>query len=112
MLVIRRHLDLGCHVNPLYREVLKLHNILQFYRIPCELRQVFDGWELCYPSIDDCIISASEVYPIYKKHGDMIELIDHIGHVHILNAQTIVEIITNYHALNREIDRRYINVQN
>lgn len=104
-------LDFGCCVSSKYQEILHLHELLNACRIPCEMRQIFDGWELCYPSIEDCLISASQIYPIYQKHGDLIELLDHRNHTRILDAVTIAEIITNYHQIDRLYDRRSVYVE-
>ena len=105
-------IDLGCGVCTKYQEVLHLQELLQLYRIPCEMRQIFDGWELCYPSIEDCLMSASQIYPIYQEHGDLIELLDHHNHTTILDAVTIAEIIVDYHRIDRLYDRRSVYAEN
>ena len=105
-------LDFGCAINDAYQEILRLHDMLTMLRVPCELRQIFDGWELCYPSIEDCMMSVSQFYPIYRAHGDLVELLDHHDHTKVGDAQKIAEIILKYHRIERIYDERSVYVEN
>ena len=64
-------------LNPAYREILKLDQMLTDAHIPHTLRRLFDGWQVCYPnerSDDNCVMDAVEHFGSYGKDEDRLEI--------------------------------------
>lgn len=87
--------------NPRIQAVLTAYKLARVYRIPCELRSVFDGYELAYPSIHNCLISISEIGSIFRKHGDKVEIMDEHEHVRIITAEEAAEYLYRFHRYRR-----------
>lgn len=96
-----RSLDFGYGTDNRIQAVLKTHSMAEIFRIPCELRCLFDGWELCYPSIDRCIISITEIGSILRKHGDVVEMMDEHEHIRIMTADDAAGYLYTYHRYKR-----------
>lgn len=62
-------------VNPAYKEIIKLHNMLAEQAIPHVIRRNFDGWHVCYPVFGDGrVISVIEHQGSYGRHNDLLEI--------------------------------------
>lgn len=95
-------------LNPAYREILKLDQMLTDAHIPHTLRRIFDGWQVCYPnerSDDNCVMDAIEHFGSYGKDEDRLEIMglltpeeeegdSVLGH---LTAEEVFERIKKHH---------------
>ena len=62
-------------VNPAYKEIIKLHNMLSEQAIPHVIRRNFDGWHVCYPTFGEGrVISVIEHQGSYGRHNDLLEI--------------------------------------
>lgn len=60
-----------------YKEILRLEQMLIAENIPYVIRQMFDGWQICYidlPETGECICSAIQHFGSYGGHEDLIEI--------------------------------------
>lgn len=63
-------------LNPNYKEILKLHDMLEAEHIPHELSRFYDGYAVCYlVSGDVCICDAVEHCCSYGSKEDLIEIL-------------------------------------
>lgn len=60
--------------DPKYKEILKLDTMLTESDIPHERIRLFDGWQVCYPSKDHCIMDAIEHLGSYGHESDKLEI--------------------------------------
>jgi len=63
-----------CHK---YREILKLHKMLEEAKIPHSLAHVLDGYQILYPLVDcapDAEISVVEHFASYGMEEDLLEI--------------------------------------
>ena len=70
-------LRLGKNVpaNGEFREILELERMLIDAQIPHAIRRLYDGWQICYPSIDNHgVLSAIEFTGSYGSENDLIEI--------------------------------------
>ena len=95
-------------LNPAYREILKLDQMLTDAHIPHTLRRIFDGWQVCYPNErpdDNCVMDAIEHFGSYGKDEDRLEIMglltpeeeegdSVLGH---LTAEEVFERIKKHH---------------
>lgn len=61
-------------LNGAYKEILRLHDILSDMHIPHELRRLFDGWQIIYPSYDNWVCDAIEHIFSYGHEADCVKL--------------------------------------
>lgn len=61
-------------LNPRYQEIIKLHDMLVEHDVPHALRRVFDGWQVCYPTDGDWIMSVIEHKGSYGADSDELEI--------------------------------------
>ena len=94
-----RDLDYGCEINQRLKAIIKVHNIAEFYNIPVEIRQLFDGWEVCYPCVDACIISISQITGF--PDPDTVEIMDERERMRYLTVDEAVEALYRYHRYTR-----------
>ena len=57
-----------------YKEIMKLHSYLILGNIPHEMRPLNDGWQICYPSIDEVRGDAVQHNFSYGHEKDLIEI--------------------------------------
>lgn len=60
-----------------YREIFKLHEMLENAQIPHTLKRLFDGWQVCYPEdrqSDNCVCDAVQHFGSYGSEDDRLEL--------------------------------------
>lgn len=63
------------HLNPNYKEILKLDSMLTKANIPHTLDRLYDGWILRYPSNDiEMIMDAIEHFSSYGSRNDKLEI--------------------------------------
>lgn len=64
--------------NPRYKEILRLHNMLDKERIPHYLRRNFDGWQITYPCFpppdEKIVVSVIEHFGSYGQSDDKLEI--------------------------------------
>lgn len=67
------HFDL----NPNYKEILRLHDMLVKHDIPHVIRRCFEGWQVCYPVCrpdHKCVIDAIEHRASYGSEANLLEI--------------------------------------
>lgn len=60
--------------NPSYQEILKLNKMLTDANIPHTLDKLFDGWQVCYPTVDERVMDAIQHYGSYGRDNDTLEI--------------------------------------
>lgn len=61
--------------NPKYKEIKKLHAMLDDENIPHTFEKFMDGWQLCYPRKGGgCVMDAIEHFGSYGKDEDLLEI--------------------------------------
>jgi hypothetical protein len=70
-----------CQLNPRYKEILKLYDMLTDAHIPFTLRRNFDGWQILYPAVlqfpeeqDQVVCSVIQHYGSYGGPQDLLEI--------------------------------------
>lgn len=61
-------------LNTAYTEITRLHNLLANNQIPHDFHRLYDGWQICYPSDKNIIISAIQHYGSYGAANNRIEI--------------------------------------
>lgn len=63
-------------LNPGYKEILKLHEMLEAENIPHGLCRYYDGYAVCYPDFENaCVCDAVEHRWSYGSNADLIEIL-------------------------------------
>ena len=63
-------------LNPNYKEILKLHNMLEANNIPHEFARFYDGYAVCYQtSGETCVCDAVQHRWSYGSEQDLIEIL-------------------------------------
>lgn len=63
-------------LNPGYKEILKLHEMLEAENIPHGLCRYYDGYAVCYPDFENaCVCDAVEHRWSYGSNEDLIEIL-------------------------------------
>lgn len=61
-------------LNGFYVEILRLHRMLVDAGIPCQIRRLYDGWQVEYPGSEHRMLSAIETRYSYGHTYDTIEI--------------------------------------
>ena len=61
-------------LNNKYTEILKLDKMLDEAEIPHTLERSMDGWQVCYPDVDNCVADAIEFYGSYGSEENLLEI--------------------------------------
>lgn len=96
-----RALEAWFETNHAYRAIHKLRALCEVFRIPCEVRELFDGWELAYPNTEDCLISMTEIGSIYHQHGDKVEAMTERNQFMVMTAEEAAEYLYRFHRYRR-----------
>lgn len=70
-------------LNDKYKEIIRLHEMLEGNDIPHVIRRCLDGWQVCYPccrSNDECIADAIEHQGSYGREEDLLEIMGLLTH--------------------------------
>ena len=63
-------------LNPNYKEILKLHDMLEANNIPHEFARFYDGYVVCYQtSGETCVCDAVQHRWSYGSEQDLIEIL-------------------------------------
>lgn len=62
--------------NPEYRAILRLADALRDRKIPHELRRLYDGWQILFPSEENLALSVIEHFISMGNSEDLLELWD------------------------------------
>ena len=60
--------------NNSYVEIIRLHSRLLVAQIPHDFHKAFDGWQICYPSAQNCTCSVIEHFGSYGHEDDKLEI--------------------------------------
>lgn len=64
-------------LNDKYKEIIRLHEMLEENDIPHVIRRWMDGWMVCYPVArpsEKCVMDAIEMFGSYGAHEDKLEI--------------------------------------
>jgi len=61
-------------LDPNYKEIGKLHDMLDNSGIPHEYYRLFDGWQIVYPNRKEPVMDAIEHYASYGSECDTMEI--------------------------------------
>lgn len=99
----QKRLDPNHPADPKYKEILKLHRMLQAANIPHTISRNYDGWIVCYPvarPLPHCVCDAIEFSGSYGSGQDLLEIMglhdmkkddDDLGVVGWLSAQEVFD---------------------
>ena len=85
-----------------YKEIHKLDKLLTDANIPHTFSSFFDGWQVCYPTDQHCVLDAIEHLYSYGSDKDLIEIMgliksDSDNVEGWLSAEEVFEIISNHY---------------
>lgn len=62
--------------NPIYKEIQVLHSLLEKENISHTMKEMYDGWQICYPSDENnkYVMDAIEHFGSYGCEEDLIEI--------------------------------------
>ena len=65
------------NLNDKYKEIIRLHEMLEENDIPHVIRRWMDGWMVCYPvarPLENCVMDAIEMTGSYGAGEDKLEI--------------------------------------
>lgn len=60
-----------------YKEIIRLHKMLEEAEIPHQLKRWYDGWQVCYPAyipLEGCTCSVIETFFSNGNKADLLEV--------------------------------------
>ena len=100
-------------LNPNYKEIGRLLEMLSETDIPHSYHKIFDGWQIGYPCLyaeGDCICSVIEHFGSYGHHVDLLEIrgllteeekLTNYGTLGYLTAEEVFERIKSHWEANK-----------
>lgn len=87
--------------NEKYQEILKLKDMVEKAGIPYFIQKKDDGWQMCYPSKDNPVLSVIEFWSSYGASKDLLELMivdESLDNIFgSLEAETVFQVFKKYH---------------
>lgn len=92
--------------NPKYTEIIRLHEMLDKAGIPHTFEKFMDGWQVCYPQGEDCVMDAIQHCGSYGRELNLLEIMglltteeaEHDSVVGWLNAEDVFERIRKHYS--------------
>lgn len=57
-----------------FTQMVALEKALLAAGVPCERRRLYDGWQICYPSIENCVADVICHYGSYGSEQGLLEI--------------------------------------
>lgn len=68
-----------CEINPAYKEIFKLYDLLADSEISFSLRRNFDGWQILYPAAEHPSKAVASIIQHYGSYGGSADRLEIIG---------------------------------